>query len=107
MEEATKRNGKGMWMREIEKVLKRFDASLEWLMERIGIREEEIEKIRADEQMEGRAKSEMLNAMKMKSITEVLEEVEVLIDTHFFNEFSETKSSLFLERLSRTGAQLT
>ena len=42
MQEATKRNGKGMWMREIEKVLKRFDASLEWLMERIGIREEEI-----------------------------------------------------------------
>ena len=39
----------------------------------------------------------MLNAMKMKSITEVLEEVEVLIDTHFFNEFSETKTSSFLK----------
>ena len=26
MEEMTKRNGKGVWMREIEKVLKRFDA---------------------------------------------------------------------------------
>ena len=30
MEELTKRNGKGVWTREIEKVLKRFDASLEW-----------------------------------------------------------------------------
>ena len=28
MEEMTKRNGKGLWMREIEKALKRFDASL-------------------------------------------------------------------------------
>ena len=37
--------------------------------------------------------------MKMKSIAEVLEEVEVLVDTHFFNEFSETKSSLFLKKV--------
>ena len=29
VEELTKRNGKGVRMREIEKVLKRFDASLE------------------------------------------------------------------------------
>ena len=29
MEELTKRNGKGVWPREIEKALKRFDASLE------------------------------------------------------------------------------
>ena len=34
----------------------------------------------------------------MKSIAEVLEEVEVLIDTHF-NAFSETKSSLFLKKV--------
>ena len=50
--------------------------------------------------MEGRAKSEKLNAMKMKSVAEVLKEVEVLIDTHFFNEFSETKSSSFLKVIS-------
>ena len=50
MEELTKRNGKGMWMREIEKVLKRFDVSLEWSSERIAI-PEEIEKVRTDEQM--------------------------------------------------------
>ena len=45
MEELTKRNGKGMWLREVEKVLKRFDASLEWLGERIAMREAEMEKI--------------------------------------------------------------
>ena len=49
MEELTKRNGKGVWMREIEKVLKRFDGSLEWLTERIWMREEEIEKKEAIE----------------------------------------------------------
>ena len=32
-----------------------------------------------------------------ESIVEVLEEVEVLIDTHFFNDFYETKSSVFLK----------
>ena len=41
----------------------------------------------------------MLKATKMKSIAAVLEDVEVLIDTHFFTEFSETKSSLFLKRV--------
>ena len=87
-------------MREKEKWLKRFDASLEWLSERIAMRDEENEKIRTDDQMEGRAKSEKLNAMKMKSVAEVLKEVEVLIDTHFFNEFSETKSSSFLKVIS-------
>ena len=45
MEELTKKNGKGIWMREIEKVLKLFDASLEWLMERIDIRDEEMDTI--------------------------------------------------------------
>ena len=37
MEELTKRNGNGVWLREIEKALKRFDASLEWLFERIEL----------------------------------------------------------------------
>ena len=35
----------------------------------------------------------------MKSITDVLEEVDDLINIHFFNEFSETKSSLFLKKI--------
>ena len=35
MEELTKRNGKGVWKREIEKVLKMFGASIEWLIERM------------------------------------------------------------------------
>ena len=36
--------------------------------------------------------------MRTKSIAEVLEDVEALIDTHFFNEFWETKSSQFLKK---------
>ena len=40
MEELTKINGKGIWFRRIENGLKRFDASLEWLLERIGLRDE-------------------------------------------------------------------
>ena len=35
---------------------------------------------------------------RSKRIEDVLEEVEVLIDTHFFNEFSETKSASFLKK---------
>ena len=35
----------------------------------------------------------------MKGIAEVLEEVEDLVDTHFFDEFWETKSSMFLKRV--------
>ena len=99
MEELTKRNGKGMWLREIGKVLKRFDASIEWLGERIAMREEEMEKIRVDGESEEREKSVLLRAKRLKSIEEVMEEVEVLIDTHFFNEFYGTKSALFLKRV--------
>ena len=65
MEELTKRNGKGVWMREIEKVLKRFDASIEWLTERIGIREDEIEKIRVDRETEEREKSVLLRSKEI------------------------------------------
>ena len=35
----------------------------------------------------------------MGIIEEVLEEVSVLIDMHFFNEFTETKSSAFLKNV--------
>ena len=95
----TKRNGKGVWMREIEKTLKRFGASIEWLLERIGMRDDEIEKIEHDEEIEGSEKTVIIKAKRMKSISDVLEEVEVLIDTHFFDEFSETKSSVFLKKV--------
>ena len=37
---------RGLVEREIEMILKRFDASIEWLMERITMREEEIETIK-------------------------------------------------------------
>ena len=42
MEELAKRNGKGVWLREIENVTKMFGASLEWFVERIRIMEEVI-----------------------------------------------------------------
>ena len=68
-------------------------------MERIQIRDEEIEKIRNSDKMEAGVKNQMLQSKRMKSIEEVLEEVDVVIDSHFFNEFWETKSSMFLKRV--------
>ena len=64
MEELTKRNGKGIWLREIEKVLKRYDTSLEWLMGRIATRDWEIEAIRQRE-MEESEKIKVLRAKKI------------------------------------------
>ena len=54
----------GVWVREIEKALKRFDASLEWLLERIGTRDEEIDKIMKDGPSEDLAKKEVLRRGK-------------------------------------------
>ena len=68
-------------------------------MERIGLREEEIVRVMLNNGMEAHAKDQMIRAKRNKSIAEVLEEVEVLIDTHFFNEFSKTKSSTCLKRV--------
>ena len=51
IEELTKRNGNAIWIREVEKTLKclkRFDTSLEWLMERIGMRDVEMDTIRGN-----------------------------------------------------------
>ena len=86
-------------MREIEKVLKRFDGSLEWLLERIAMRDDDIKALRRNCHMEEREMEKMLQAKRSKSIAEVLEEVEVLIDMHFDNEFSQTKSSVFLKNV--------
>ena len=44
-------------------------------------------------------KDQILIAKRTKSIAVVLEEVEVLIDTRFFTEFCQTKSSTFLKRV--------
>ena len=101
MEEITKKNGKGIWLREIGKVLKRFDASIEWLGQRITMREEEMEKIKRDDEMDEREKNKILVSKRAKSIGEVLEDVEVLIDAHFFDEFYKTKSSGFLKKSHR------
>ena len=99
MEELTKRNGKGIWLREIEKSLKRFGASLEWFLERVEIRDEEVQTIRQSTEMVEREKKDALRAKMMKSIADVIEEVDVLVDTHFFNQFSQTKSSTFLKKV--------
>ena len=95
MEELTKRNGKRIWLREIEKVLKRYDTSLEWLMGRITTRDEEIEAIRRNTEIEEGEKNALLGAKRTKGIADVLEEVAAVIDIHFFNDFSETKSNNF------------
>ena len=58
-----------------------------------------MEKIRSDGEMDERVKTEMMKTRRMKSIAEVMEEVEVLIDMYYFNEFSQTKSSLFLKKV--------
>ena len=63
------------------------------------MREEEIDRIRQNGEVEANEKEQMLRAKRMKSNEEVVEEVEVLIDSHFFNEFSETLSSGFLKKV--------
>ena len=97
MEELPKRNGKGIWLRELEKALKRFDASLEWLMEMIEKREGEFGKIRLDNGFQEGENSQIPRAIRAKSMTEVIEEVEVIIDTHFLDVFYQTKSCPFLK----------
>ena len=84
---------------EIEKCLRRFDASLQWLTERMGQRDGEMEmdNINRNYEIEENEKYQVLRAWIVKSIADVLEEVEELVDTHFFNEFSETKSAGFLK----------
>ena len=64
MEEMTKRNGKGVWLLEIEKCLKRFDTSLEWLSARIEMRETEVEKIRRDKEMNERERTKFSSRRK-------------------------------------------
>ena len=68
--------------------MKRFDAYLEWLMERIGLRDEEMDRIRVDDQIEDLEITQMLK-MRMKSVAEVLEEVGVIVDTQFFRVLSD------------------
>ena len=79
--------------------MKRFDASPEWLIERIELREGEMDNIRRNDVNEENERSQVLRAKRAKSIEEAVEEVDVLIDTHFFNDFSMTKSSSFLKHV--------
>ena len=45
--------------------------------------------------MEDHEKNQLISSKRTKNIAEVLVEVDVLIDTHFVSEFSETKFSVF------------
>ena len=58
-----------------------------------------MEMIRGNVEMDEREKSLLLRVKRMKSINEVLEEVAVVVDMHFYNAFSERKSSQFLQKV--------
>ena len=95
----TKRNREGAWMREIEKCIRRFDSSFELFVDRVNMRDEELKAIKENGEMESHEKDQLIQAKRMESIRGVIEDVEVLVDAHFFNEFSIIKSSLFLKRV--------
>ena len=48
--------------------MKRFDASLEWLTERIPIREEEMDEIKCDDGMDESEKNKILLSKRAESI---------------------------------------
>ena len=74
-------------------------------MERIAVRDEEMDHMGRNEETEERDMNQTLRVKKMKSIADVLEEVAVAINMHFFVEFSRTKSSTFLkEGIANQGA---
>ena len=68
-------------------------------MERVGFRDQDIETIRWNQQIEECEIRRLIWEKSAESIAEVIEEVEVLINTHLLNLFSETKSSTFLKRV--------
>ena len=65
-------NDKGIWLREIEILLRRFDVSLEWFLERVDMADEEMDRIRQNGGIEANEKDQTLNA-KMKNITDDVE----------------------------------
>ena len=60
------------------------------------MRDEEMDAIKEYRKMELHDKVQLLRAKRIGRVEDVLEEVSVLIDSHFDNEFTETKSSAFL-----------
>ena len=68
------------------------------MIERIYSRDKEINSIRPNHQKGELEKTDVPRGKRTRSIEDVLVDVEILIDTHFFNEFYETKSSLFLKK---------
>ena len=68
-------------------------------MDRVNLRDEELKTNEHNGEMEARENDLLIQAKRMESIRDVIRVVEVLVDIHFFNEFSETMSSLFLKRV--------
>ena len=75
-------------------------------MERIALRDEEMERVEMHGEMEESEKRRVLRAKRTRGIMDVREEVVVLIDTHSFNEFWKTKSSTVLKRVIDTRCNL-
>ena len=50
-------------------------------------------------EIESSEKVQLIRAKRTMNIRDVIEDVEVLVDSHFFNMYSETKSSLFLKNV--------
>ena len=73
IEELTNRNCRGVWTREIEKVLNRHDMSLELFLERVNKRDEEIQKQRLDKEIQKSEEDQLIRAKRAKSIEEVME----------------------------------
>ena len=95
MEELTKRNGKGLWLREIEKVLKRFDVSLEWLIGSIQMKDGEMETIRQNESMDEREKNDILRAKRMKSVADMMKKWVFSLTCTFTTSFPKSNPRCF------------
>ena len=95
MEELTKRNDKGVWMREIEKALRIFGASILWPTERMGLRDDEMDKIRVDRKTEELENDHMHGAKRLKSIEEVLEEARCSLTPTSSTSFTSRRARFF------------
>ena len=59
-------------------------------MDRVNLRDGELKPIKENGEIEAREKVHLIQAQRTKNSGDVIEDVEVLVDTHFFNEFLET-----------------
>ena len=83
MDELMRKNGTGVMTREIEKCTRRIDWALEWLLGQVASRDEEMETIQQNGDIGERNGN--LKGCRKKSIADVLEAVDVNIDTPSMN----------------------